>query len=437
MFPLFRHHALRLFIWLLYGVGALAAEELMLSGRPGEDVLLARERQVLPEVAAVVHAMEEEEAWRTTQLVRRAAREVDSLLRVASPPRRQLHFMVMESAFEGAQFAADEVPLKKRESDEARLMRILTGLLRRRAAELVEATAHQQRNFASGEFIAAALCNRIFYDGKGGSGSYMPDYRVARRQFNAGHFPRCRWLLERPVSTEEPLCFRIYAVHCDVLLKCLEEAGGRNGIFKRLWEAEMRQKQPLTAALCHAVGIEPPGDGALQGWYERNALSAVRRGVRSVSSDDTLRLLREILSVPVLATDTPGGIKYIPLAELADRLSDYRLDQRALMVMQYRLAQFQQGAPPLLRGALGEYRAAVALLMEGEERAFRRRCRAAGNAFRTAWERQERTGALLDDVVARDTGENALLRNYLWRTILERLEGEREKIGRISGLHEE
>ena len=233
------------FIVLLSGIFALSVHsedeenELMLAGHPDSSMTIARLQQQIPELNIIVHAMDESEVWRTIQITRRCAREIDRMLHYNVFPRQTLHLMVMESEFDGAHFAIDEAPLAKAEEDDVRAMRIMTALLRRHAQERTGASSRKLRKCIANNFVAAAICNRLFYDGKGAGGLYMPDYRMPRLQFSRGHFPSCEMLLENAVPPRPYILFKLYAVHCDVLLRCAEETLSAEVFLPRIWMEEL------------------------------------------------------------------------------------------------------------------------------------------------------------------------------------------------------
>ena len=412
----------------------LPSQELMLSGHPDDDTLVARERQFIPEMNAVVHAMDEGDAWRTVILARRFNRELEHLLKTSATAEKQLHFMVMEDDFSLARFAHDEVPLEKNEGDDSRAMRIVIGLLRRHAQAAVAAGNRAMRNFSSGDFIAAALCNRVLYDGKGVGGGYLPDYRVPRRQFSRGHFPQCAKLLSHPVALSSPLLFKLYAVHCDVLLRCIEDRGNPAAFLRQLWDGELRHQRPLPESFAMALGLSPDDPMALQAWYEQNAIRAVRHGLRRMDSEDTARHLRRLLSVPVVDASAEGGIRHIALADLPDRMADYHLDNSALDAMLRQLARYQADAPPLLRSALAKYRLAILALSAGRLRQFRDLLPEADRDFSSALRRQQRAGQLLDEVIAADATEADFIRNSVWESAIIHLEHNRQPIDEAIGL---
>lgn len=410
---------------LICGVRADESDEpseVMLVGHPDADMTIARQQQQIPELNIVVHAMDEIEVWRTIQLTRRCARELNRMLHYNAFPQQKLHLMVMESEFAGAHFAIDEAPLEKNEDDDVRAMRILTALLRRHDQEHTGASNRKLRRSHANDFVAAAICNRLFYDGKGAGGVYLPDYRMARSQFERGFFPSCVTLLEEAVPPRPYLLFRLYAVHCDVLLRCAEESLAAEVFLPRLWTEEMLNNASLPVAFCRALGLSQYDDDALQRWYTTRAPSIVRLGINTMDREDAEAAVRRLVSVPVLDPAAEMGIRYIPLEELPNKLSDYNLDYNALSAMMRELLNYQNSAPPLLRDAIGQYYQAVAALRDGRTRDFRRQIATAHQSFAAALARQNRTSQLLDEVIANDKNEADLVRNFVWRTILEELE---------------
>ena len=108
-------------------------------------------------------------------------------------------------------------------------------MILRRTRELFPGSSAE---IPSANWLAAAICNRVFYDGKGIRTFYSPDFRIARSQFMAGHFPRIDLLLSQPLPPADNPLFRLYLMHCDLLASALENQPDANVFFRKLFELE-------------------------------------------------------------------------------------------------------------------------------------------------------------------------------------------------------
>ena len=318
-------------------------------------------KQYLVAENAVVHAQVSTELWNVTTLFQLCSREVDGCLKVTVTPTARLEVFVLHRPVQPGDERTDRIVVDGTGSMDELTLRLFRGLVARRAAFLLK--RRRVRPTPAMEFLAVALTQRMLYAGKGARGIYLPDFRVPRRQFAAGVFPRVDRLVEHPVATSSPVLFRLYLVHCDLLLNCLENAT-RNlpELLAQWWRLEMEGGRSSTAALQEALGEGAfRGGETMQQWYERQARERASSGRFRNDAETIAAELKELSSIPVLDADASAGVRLIPLERLPELLESYKLDNQALTTLQNRLLYLKRTSPPLLADAIDEYMVALGI----------------------------------------------------------------------------
>ncbi len=354
--------------------------------------------QHLPSDNITLEAADRTMLWHLAHLVRLCTREVDGLLEARVVPQPNLRIVAVTDPNDDLEYGRNELPLLVNAPTEAVAWRLLRRLIDRRCRMMVNGRRRAPEP-ATIAVVAAALTNRIIMDGKGMHGVYRQDFRIPRLQFAQGHFPQIKTLLSQPVPPESTLLFRIYLVHCDLLVYSLEK-GTRDfpALLTKCWEGELLGMLRPEAALLAALGAAAMRTGEnLQGWYERNALEFSGRGVRSNDFQAINEALQALMVVPVLDADASNGIRVIPLKQVPELLKDYRLDNRAISNIIQRLMRLKLDAPPLLHAPLDDFIAAVYAIRHGNNSEFQERYRQAEASLKAAGERQERIERLLDE----------------------------------------
>lgn len=246
----------------------------------------------------------------------------------------------------------------------------------------------------SADWLAAAICNRVFYDGKGIRTFYSPDFRVARSQFMNGHFPRIDRLLAQPLAPADDPLFRLYLLHCDLLASALENQPEANVFLQKLFELERYGRSTVES---FEFLLRPNWSAAetLQSWYEKKVLAESGRGWQLNEADNTLSELQELLNIPVLEAGGRTAVKRLPLEKIPKLLEDYKLNALALNLMQNRILLLAKNAPLLLRPPLQQFSKALASLQAGKNSRFRKEFRKARKEFDAAMKRQNRIAELL------------------------------------------
>ncbi len=393
-------------------------------------------RQVLGAENAAIHAPTSTELWNVTTLFQLCSREVDGLLKTPLPPPVRLEVFVLHRPVQPGDERLDRIVVDGTGSIDELTLRLFRGLVARRAAFLLK--RRRMRPTPAMEFLAVALTQRMLYAGKGARGIYLPDFRVPRRQFAAGVYPRVERLVEHPVATTSPVLFRLYLVHCDLLLNCLENAT-RNlpGLLTTWWGLELVDGNRCMDALQEALGEGAFREGeTMQQWYERQARERASSGRFRNDAETIAEELKELSAIPVLDADSSMGVRLIPMEQLPELLESYKLDNRALTTLMNRLLYLKRTSPPLLATALDDYMAALGAIQAGKAGEFRRRLAAAKTGFAAAQQRQRQVEELLDRVEKRDGGVD-YERNALWEAVLRHSAELWGIVGRAAGFPEE
>ena len=341
-----------------------------------------------------LYALDQEDIWHLTLLIRLCSQETDALLKTSLVPQKPLSFFALKREFEEREFTGSSVAVPLDEPVQRTLWRIFRALLQRRMRERLNTRAHDNASFA---LLAAALANRVIYCGIAERGFYQPDFRIPRRQFQKRQFPRINDLLTSHPPVESELLFRLYMVHANLLLDILEgTTRDLPGLLDAWWDGECRQKLPSAEALRNAL---PPGslDGksSLQSWYEQNAYATVQKRTRDNSTENIREQLEEILTISFLSADSQDGILRVQLEQLPEMLKDYKPNATAIRDIQNRLLSLLGVTPPLLQDAVSKYLLAVDALRQHNLRDFREFLHQAREEFGQASERQNRADAIL------------------------------------------
>ena len=408
-------------IFILLAAAFLLLPVLPLSGagvRPPEEEGFT---QVLPAENVEMLSLDREVFWRLSLMVRAAFRESDQLMGTKGVPKRRLSVMVMAREFGENEYRGSDIPVHIEDDVHETVWRLCRGMLERRAAEI--AGGSRKSRARSIDVLAAALTNRIVYDGKGGNGAYRQDYRIPDAQFKDGSFPDLETLLAQPVPPVHPLLFRIYLVHCDLLVQCLEDTSGNFPAFLERWftiqdNEKLSPFQALQATL--PPGIFRTGE-TLQAWYERSAMERASKGLFRNTPEEIAARLKELTSIPVLDASSSGGVRMIPLRKVPKLLKDYREDGSALTELQRKLLHLKIVSPVLMRDALDAYVSAVDALRNGNKKEFNRQLDRGEKLMATSMKQMKVVEAMLDEAESGDERKN-YFRNSAWREIMDKAE---------------
>ena len=362
-------------------------------------------------------ALRQESLWNLQMLVRMCHRETDGLFKTAGIPKRTLNFYALEREFSEDEFTGSSVAVPSNESAHRGVWRVFQAMVARRLRECCQTRLPKEPSCVT--IVAAALANRVVYCGLGATGVYRRDFRIPRMQFSWRRFPPLAHLVSGPAPFSDGALFRVYLVHCNLLLDILE--GTTRNLPELLAEwalAECRDGLPPLEALKHALpeGSLMPGE-TMQAWYERNALALVNDRVVDDSVEALQQRLEELMTVSFLSADSQDGIMRVHLERLPELSRDYHWDSAALGEVQNGLMRLLPSVPPLLQEAVGKYISAVDALRQGVNRDFRERLYDGRHEFESASVLQAKAEEMLDE--AEEDDERAL-RMHEWLETLKR-----------------
>lgn len=241
----------------------------------------------------------------------------------------------------------------------------------------------------STQWLAAALTSRILFGNRERSGRFVPDYEPARYAFQRGAFPDIERLLTHPVPPEQPVLYRLYALHADLLALCVSEAAGP-GAIGQILALDARGREPAEALRFVVQDALQPGE-TLQGWYCRTVVEASRRGRRPSDTVSTAERFLAVTTVPMVAPgehDFRGNRQ--PLEDVPEKLQALHDDPAAVRELQRQLFELIKDAPYLLQVPVSQYADACRNLGSASQRSARNALRKARHEVEAALERQTR-----------------------------------------------
>lgn len=366
-------------ILLCCGLWAAIAQETLFPDYPGPEKI-----QVITTSA--------DEARSFLQFAAQSSREVDRLLRPSAMPTQLLLFRLGDSRPANLQTA--EIFLDRSRPSAALGCQILEELIMRRVCE------KREKNLATlpaVHWLAAALCNRIYIDGKGIRSIYNPDYRIAHTLYNNAHFPQLKNLLTMPVTAEHIPFFRLYMQHCDLLTRILENLSTTNSLISQQLEMEAYGREPLPTLefLLRQAGIEFQN---IQYWYEHAVLQESARYRQRNEAEAVATQLRDLTTVTLLEAGSTEAIRHVPITDIPRLIEDYRMNARMLEQTQKKIQELRLNAPIILHEALTLYLDALELLKKNKIRRFKKQFAEAEQAFVAAMQRQKQIEILLDRI---------------------------------------
>ena len=390
--------------------------------------------QFFPSENIEVFGKVEEEVFQLALLARLCAHEVEALFGDNRPPGHLLSFYAMNISYEENAFRYWDIPLRVTEPLEAVVAGMLQGLLLRQLRERLEINVRRNAIPHSIVFLSAALANRMVIDGKGIKGIYRKDYRIPRLQFSRGSWPSCAKLLGDAPPASSPLLFRLYLVHCDVLLSCLEHQSGHrlNSMLLEWWRLEVNQKIPSDEAFAKLLGL--PAEH-LQQWYLQNASVQAKQGVGGAPAETIAAQLYKLLTVSVVELGDAKPMRTVKIEELPGLLKNRRPDVSALNAVQLDLLRLKLVATPIYHTAIDYFSLAVSALAHNDIKLFRRRYTAAQKELEKAVPLQREITGLLDET-EREMAPDDAIRGAVWHALLRHRNELRMPMELASGIGE-
>ena len=352
------------------------------------------ETEVLSDHHVRIRAASAAEAKQWKRLVAACISEVDSVMGDGGSPEAMLSLRVGESR----PSAAMPDPLRVYAGPDDPLLCVVHGLAKGLIGRRVMTSADGEMPvLPSLDWIGAAVVHRLLFGNRESRGFFEPDYQPARHVFASGHFPDVERLLTGSIPPCQPRLFRLYALHCDILLLALQsipEIG--ESVPRRLLELEAFGRESIQG-LSFLLSPRLTEGGGLQSWYEKAAVDVSRRGRRQSRVHTVEARLHELITVPMVAPSDRGfAVTRVPVEDVPEKLDAYRLDKQALRNVQADLFELLKDSPALLQEPLGRYMEAFEALAEGKIWRFKRRLRKAHTEFDERARRQSRVEDALD-----------------------------------------
>lgn len=269
------------------------------------------------------------------------------------------------------------------------------ALVKRRIAEINPGSL-QRAELPCVSWLAAAVCNRVFFDGKGLRGRYIPNYEFAKKQFAKGKFPELQMLINMPISADEKVFARIYFLYCDMLTAILENQKDKQEFFRKLIELETFGRSSYESLL-FLLNPVLTGNESLQNWFARKLLEESAKSQQINEAENISRQLEELFNIQVLRAGERRAVSRLPLHKIPALLEDYKTNQVALVRIRERLLLLAKSAPALLKESLYEFNEAIKMLQDGQVKAFQKQFKKANKEFTSAVKKQERISRLLDE----------------------------------------
>lgn len=342
-----------------------------------------------PEKIQVITAAADE-ARSFLLLAAACSREVDRLLRPAAAPQQLLSFQLGENRPDT--LPANTIFLDRRRPSAVLCSLVLKELIMRRVREKHKPPL---ATLPAAQWLAAAISNRIFVDGKGILSVYTPDYRIAHALYSQGLFPQLPHLLTRPADADHLPFFRLYMLHADLLVRILENLSPVKPLIPQQLEMEAYGREPQAALefLLRQAGVDFHN---IQHWYEHAILQESARHRQRNATEAVRAQLQELTTVTLLEAGSPDGIRRIPITEIPRIIEDYRLNTRMLEQTQKKIQELRLNAPILLQDPIALYLDALEHLKKNNVRRCKKQFAKAEKAFTAAMQRQKQIERLLD-----------------------------------------
>lgn len=250
------------------------------------------------------------------------------------------------------------------------------------------------------DWLAAALVFAMREQPRVGPVRYPPDYGPARTLLAARDAPNVDRLVKAPVPPSAALAYRLYSLHCHLLVNTIRNSKADNGPGFSTYLNMIAQDRDALEALTFLVRPSFLDGEDLQSWYQRRASRLARRGRYRASIAEVRRRWKNLRTVRLRAPGPGGAVvqQTVPLENLAAVVKEGRITKDGLTSLQRQFFELNRDAPPLVQPALLQYVSALRRLSQGKLFFYRENVRAADEAFAERAARQERVENYLDNV---------------------------------------
>ncbi len=323
--------------------------------------------------------------------VDRCSDSVDMVLECrTSPPKRNV-FIVAGTCAEEKQRE-----LEYRFDESTDMLGLTAGVMRvlvkRRSRELFGKYGTER----SLDFISAALAYNFMMRMRTEGNIVDYDYQPALHQFTEGFFPEGMSLFTRPVSPDMPWLYRLYAMHCSLMIRCLRTLNGN--MVRSMLEADAKADNEDGNAVIALFFEKFPRREMFQSWYEGLVVNIAHNDRSGNIKFDLDEKVRELETVSVVeAGGAVAGLRAVKIDDSSQSIEVLRGDKVVLYKRQNDFLRLRNSAPVLLRPALEMYARAMGYLAADDVRAFKKELKKARKNYRKASERQKRLEEKLDD----------------------------------------
>jgi hypothetical protein len=227
-------------------------------------------------------------------------------------------------------------------------------------------------------------------------------------------------LVDLPIPPQQPLAYRVYALHCRLLITVLntppaENDSERNGVAALL--QALGNGEETGAALKEATAAMRNENESVNDWYRRETANRDFAPAGLMTAEETRQRLDAVRMLPVAMPGERGKIQVVrvPLSEAPAALAGQAYDRRALAAKCGEILAIFLNSPLLIRPAINLYLQAFQQVQYGASNAtFRRQLEQADKAFASALAKQLAVEKYLDQVNQAAGLANAGLPFYLY-----------------------
>lgn len=278
--------------------------------------------------------------------------------------------------------AAYTVTLAPEDGLTAAVDAIMRGFLARYCGQSLSVSGDPAAD--SSAWIVAGLSYRVRYADTGLDGAGNPLYTVIEERIRAGELPPVQGLLQSSVHPREELLYRLYALHCRLLLDIFLSMEDReHSSVARLLQL-LAHGRPAADALRYVASSSMKDHETLSEWIHRHAVERIRSGRESVSPAWLAQSLAEaeVVTLVMPGQDGNGQRREVSVSRLGDVLESQKSRHSLAGQLEADFNRLIRIAPPFLRDALVDYAKTFDLLRRGRKRQY---ARAASQAEDAAW----------------------------------------------------
>lgn len=322
---------------------------------------------------------------------------VDKVLAIDNPPDNYINIKECQKEEGQETHDSNTVLLNQNKKMHFFTYDLMKALIRRRVNELYTMSKEDWMI----EFLASALTFRkilpLISDGE----SLKWDYTAAKTQFDQTLYPNAEMLIGSSIPPEYICFFQFYAMHCDILLHCLEALPGPKGeIVKKLLEMASFGRTAENS-FNFVVSSRLPAGMSPQAWYERYARTACKKDNGTAERESIEAKVTALQQISLVSASTSGHIEYLTLDDLPKAVKDLKIDRNALLRRKKQFLSLRNESPPVLRPSLSLFAKAIDDLANGNPKQFQESIELARNEYAKALELQKNIESFMDEVELR------------------------------------